>query len=310
MTEVVARARNLTKKYRDNVALDDISFTLEANRIYGLLGRNGAGKTTVMSILTAQNFPTDGVVEVFGQPPFENSRVLSRLCFIRESQKYPENFTPKHAFKASAMFFQNWDQGLCEALIQDFELPMTRTIKKLSRGQLSAVGVIIGLASRAELTFFDEPYLGLDAVARQVFYDRLLQDYAEHPRTIVLSSHLIDEVANLLEHVIVLDHGRIIMNDDTESIRGSAYTAVGPGVAVRELVGSKPVLYSESIGSFAQMTVAEPLSDEDASLATRLGVEIVPVSLQQLIVRKTLGNRAAEFSGNDSADASKKGAAA
>ena len=105
MTEVVARARNLTKKYRDIVALDDISFTLEANRIYGLLGRNGAGKTTVMSILTAQNFPTDGVVEVFGQPPFENSRVLSRLCFIRESQKYPEDFTPKHAFKASAMFF-------------------------------------------------------------------------------------------------------------------------------------------------------------------------------------------------------------
>ena len=307
MTEVVARARNLTKKYRDNVALDDISFTLEANRIYGLLGRNGAGKTTVMSILTAQNFPTDGVVEVFGQPPFENSRVLSRLCFIRESQKYPENFTPKHAFKASAMFFQNWDQGLCEALIQDFELPMTRTIKKLSRGQLSAVGVIIGLASRAELTFFDEPYLGLDAVARQIFYDRLLQDYAEHPRTIVLSSHLIDEVANLLEHVIVLDHGRIIMNDDTESIRGSAYTAVGPGVAVREFVGSKPVLYSESIGSFAQMTVSEPLSEEDAQKAALLGVEIVPVSLQQLVVRKTLGNRSDEFNGNGSAKASKRG---
>ena len=260
-----------------------------------------------MSILTAQNFPTDGVVEVFGQPPFENSRVLSRLCFIRESQKYPEDFTPKHAFKASAMFFQNWDQGLCEALIQDFELPMTRTIKKLSRGQLSAVGVIIGLASRAELTFFDEPYLGLDAVARQIFYDRLLQDYAEHPRTIVLSSHLIDEVANLLEHVIVLDHGRIIMNDDTESIRGSAYTAVGPGVAVREFVGSKPVLYSESIGSFAQMTVSEPLSEEDAQKAALLGVEIVPVSLQQLVVRKTLGNRSDEFNGNGSAKASKRG---
>ena len=310
MTEVVAQVRNLTKKYRDNVALDDIAFTLEANRIYGLLGRNGAGKTTVMSILTAQNFPTKGTVEVFGQAPFENSKVLGRMCFIRESQKYPEDFTPKHAFKAASMFFRNWDQGLCETLIKDFELPMTRAIKKISRGQLSAVGVIIGLASRAELTFFDEPYLGLDAVARQLFYDHLIQDYAEHPRTIVLSSHLIDEVANLLEHVIVLDHGRIIMNDDTEAIRGSAYTAVGPGVAVREFVGSKPILYSESIGSFAQMTVAEPLSDEDASLATRLGVEIVPVSLQQLIVRKTLGNRAAEFSGNDSADASKKGAAA
>ncbi|MFX8410510.1 AAA family ATPase, partial [Acinetobacter baumannii] len=78
-------------------------------------------------------------------------------------------------------------------LIADFALPLRRPIKKLSRGQLAAVGVVVGLASRADLTFFDEPYLGLDAVARQIFYDRLLTDYAEHPRTVVLSTHLIDE---------------------------------------------------------------------------------------------------------------------
>lgn len=92
--------------------------------------------------------------------------------------------------------------------------------------------MIIRLASRAEITFFDEPYLGLDAVARQIFYDRLLEDYAEHPRTIILSSHLIDEVANLLERVIVVDGGRIIMDEDTDAVRGRAATLVGDAQTV------------------------------------------------------------------------------
>src|SRR5690606_790531 len=146
------------------------------------------------SILTAQNCATSGDALVFGVHPYENSDVLSRICFVRESQRYPDDATATHALKAARLFFQNWDQTLAERLVDDFQLPMKTRIKKLSRGQLSAVGVIIGLASRAEITFFDEPYLGLDAVARQVFYDRLLEDYTEHPRTIILSSHLIDEV--------------------------------------------------------------------------------------------------------------------
>ncbi len=179
MTAVI-EVNNLSKHYKDKRALDNVSLSLEGDAIYGLLGRNGAGKTTLMSILTAQNFATSGDVKVFGEHPYENARALSRICFVRESQKYPDDATPRHAFKAASLFFTNWDQELAEQLIKEFQLPMKQTIKKLSRGQLSAVGVIIGLASRADITFFDEPYLGLDAVARQIFYDRLLEDYSEH----------------------------------------------------------------------------------------------------------------------------------
>ncbi|MGO1234400.1 ABC transporter ATP-binding protein, partial [Microbacterium gubbeenense] len=200
----VIQVRDLTKTYKDTTALDGVSFDIERNSIYGFLGRNGAGKTTAMSILTAQNFATSGSVKVFGEDPYENARVLNRMCFVRESQKYPDEANARVAFRSAAMFFPNWDQQLCERLIDDFQLPLKTTIKKLSRGQLSAVGVIIGIASRAEITFFDEPYLGLDAVARQIFYDRLLEDYTEHPRTILLSSHLIDEIANLIERVLVI----------------------------------------------------------------------------------------------------------
>lgn len=250
-----------------------------------------------MSLLTAQDFETSGTVRVFGEHPYENDRVLERICFIRESQKYPDDFKPKHAFKAAAMFYANWDQQLCDRLVGDFELPTNRRIKKLSRGQLSAVGVIIGLASRAELTFFDEPYLGLDAVARQLFYDRLLADYAEFPRTIVLSSHLIDEVSNLLEHVIVIDHGEIIMDDDADHIRDTAATVVGPASKVEPFVAGMNVVHREGFGALASVTVSGTFSDAQRREAADADLELAPVSLQQLIVRKTM--RGAGNGGND-----------
>ncbi|WP_394938596.1 ABC transporter ATP-binding protein [Psychromicrobium sp. YIM B11713] len=291
----VVRVRNLTKKYRDFTALDSVSFELEPKKIYGLLGRNGAGKTTIMSILTAQGFRSSGDIEVFGGDPYENDKILSRICFIRESQKYPDDFRPKHAFASAKLFFENWDQELADRLVEDFQLPLNRRIKKLSRGQLSAVGVIIGLASRAELTFFDEPYLGLDAVARQLFYDRLVEDYSEFPRTIVLSSHLIDEVSNLLEHVIVIDKGRIIIDDDAENIRGGAVTVVGPAVKIEGFLAGREILHRENFASLASVTIDGQLSPEERAEAHQLGLELAPVSLQQLVVRKTINSAAEDF---------------
>ncbi|MCK6079645.1 ABC transporter ATP-binding protein [Microbacterium sp. EYE_5] len=286
MTAVI-EVKNLTKRYRDTTAVDDISFTIERDSIYGLLGRNGAGKTTVMSILTAQNFPTAGDVRVFGESPYENAAVLSRMCFVRESQKYPDDATPLHAFRIARLFYPHWDQPLADKLVREFRLPVKTRIKKLSRGQLSAVGVIIGIAARAEVTFFDEPYLGLDAVARQIFYDRLLEDYAEHPRTIILSSHLIDEVSNLLEKVIVIDGGRIVMDEDTESVRDRAATIVGESAAVEAFVADREVIHRESLGRVTSATVVGVLTRADRAELAASGLDVTPVSLQQLIVRQT-----------------------
>lgn len=286
MTAVI-EAKGLTKRYRGGLALDDVSFRIEKDSIYGLLGRNGAGKTTLMSILTAQNIASGGEARVFGEDPYENPRVLSRMCFVRESQKYPDDAQPAHAFRAARLFFPRWDQAFADQLVDDFQLPLKRPIKKLSRGQLSAVGVIIGLASRSEITFFDEPYLGLDAVARQIFYDRLLEDYADHPRTIILSSHLIDEVANLLEKVIVLDRGRIVMDEDTDAVRHSAVTIVGEATAVDVFCAGREVIHRESLGGVASVTVVGEITPEDRRALLEMRLEVAPVSLQQLIVRRT-----------------------
>jgi ABC-2 type transport system ATP-binding protein len=283
----VIEVNDLTKRYRDTLAVDEVSFEIRENTIYGLLGRNGAGKTTIMSILTAQNFATRGRVRVFGEDPYENPRVLSRLCFVRESQKYPDDAYPHHAFAMARLFFPRWDQEFADRLIDEFQLPQKRTIKKLSRGQLSAVGVVIGLASRAEITFFDEPYLGLDATARQIFYDRLLEDYTEHPRTVILSSHLIDEVSNLIERVLVVDRGRLILDEDTDAVRDRATNIVGDTEAVDAFVAGRDVLHRESLGRVSSVTVLGALTDADRTRLRGSGLDTAPVSLQQLVVRLT-----------------------
>ncbi len=291
VTAPVVEVEHLSKYFGKVHAVEDVTLSIAENRIYGLLGRNGAGKTTLMQLLTAQDFASSGSIRLFGEPPVENAQVLERTAFIKESQRYPDNFRAKHVFRSARWFFRNWDQEFAERLIADFRVPLDRRMKKLSRGQLSAVGVIVGLASRAPLTFFDEPYLGLDAVARQLFYDRLLADYAEHPRTVVLSTHLIDEVSNLLEHVIVIDDGRILIDQDADELRGAATDVVGTRTAVDTFITGRTVLHRSAIGGLASATVSE-LDAAGRSAATAAGLELSPVSLQTLIVRLTTSDSA------------------
>jgi ABC-2 type transport system ATP-binding protein len=295
----VATVRDVTMRYREHTALENISTTLEQDAITGLLGRNGAGKTTLMQLLTGHRLPTSGRIEVFGARPYENDDVLSRICFIKEGQRYPDHFRVRDALDSAAMLFPEWDADLAASLLQDFDLPAKRPIKKLSRGMNSAVGIIIGLASRAPLTLFDEPYLGLDAVARQLFYDRLLADYAEHPRTIVLSTHLIEEIASLLERVLLIDRGRVLLDADAESLRGTALTVTGPRDKVAAFGAGHEVLHTESLGGHSRSVVRlRPGADGDD--ATAAGLSWEATTLQQLVVAMSL--RTAQPGGTANSD--------
>lgn len=273
----------LTRKYRDQTALDGITVDVEHGSITGLLGHNGSGKSTFMRIVTAQEFATSGTVRVFGEDPVENDDVLRRMVFVREDQLFPD-FKVMHAVRTASWFYPNWNAELADELLRDFGLPLNRAIKRLSRGMRSALSIVIGLAARAELTLLDEPYAGLDAGARQLFYDRLLADYTQHPRTVLLSTHLIDEVADLLEHVIMLDHGRVLLDAPADDVRGSAATVSGLATAVDHFVAGRRVLHRRSIGSRASVTVADPLDAADRARAGALHLKLEPLSLQQLMV--------------------------
>ena len=280
----VVEVTELSRRYRSVTALDRVSFTLPGNTITGLLGRNGAGKTTVMKILTGQDFPSAGEVRVFGERPAENDRVLRRISFVKESQVYPD-MSVKKVITAASWFYPNWDSEFADRLVAEFELPTDRRVKKLSRGMHSAVGIVIGLASRAELTLFDEPYLGLDAVARQIFYDRLLADFAENPRTVVLSTHLIDEVANLLEHVVVMNRGKVMLDLDADDARVAAVTVTGPTESVEAFLAGRPVIGRKEIGRLAAVTVGATSAEQRR--AEEFGLQTSPVSLQDYIIRAT-----------------------
>ncbi len=246
---------DVTMRFRGQTAVDRVTADLRQDCITGLLGRNGAGKTTLMQVLTGHRVPTSGRVRVFAADPYENDAVLSRICFVKESQRYPDHFRVCDVLASAAMLFPDWDEDVAVDLLAEFDLPRRRAVKKLSRGMTSMVGIVVGLASRAPLTFFDEPYLGLDAVARQQFYDRLLADYAEQPRTIVLSTHLIEEISDLLEHVLLLDHGRMLLDEDADTLRARAITVSGPTSVVTGFTSGRTVLHSDGIGAFTRAVV-------------------------------------------------------
>jgi ABC-2 type transport system ATP-binding protein len=278
----------LTRKYRADLALDDVSFTVPGGTITGLLGRNGSGKTTLLRILAGQEFPSSGSVRVLGAPPAENEDVLRRLVFVREDQAYPD-IKVGQALRFASWFYPNWDSALASSLLDDFGVRASKAVKGLSRGQRSALGITIGLAARAEVTLFDEPYAGLDAVARQVFYDRLLADFAEFPRTVVLPTHLIDEAAALFEDVIVIDRGRVVLDAAADELRGVATRVSGPCLAVDALAGGRPVWERRRLGSQASVVMVGPLSAGDREQARSSGLDLTPLSLQQLVVQAAAG---------------------
>jgi ABC-2 type transport system ATP-binding protein len=282
MTPAISVA-GLTRSYRGQLALDHVSFDVAAESITGLLGRNGVGKTTLLRILTGQEFPSAGSVRIFGADPKENDQVLRRMVLIREDQAYPD-IKVRHALRVASWCYPNWSAELAGRLLADFALPQDRAVKKLSRGMRSALGIVIGLAARAEVTLFDEPYAGLDAVARQLFYDWLLADYAEHPRTVLLSTHLIDEASALLERVLVLDQGRIALDAAADDLRGVATTVSGPVLAVDEFTAGHQVWDRRQIASQASVVMVGPLNETDRLRARSLRLDLEPLTLQQLVI--------------------------
>lgn len=262
------RTAGLTRHYGRATALDGVDVELTDGAVHGLLGRSGAGKTTLLRILAGQEFPSSGAVTGTG----------GGVCLVREDQPYPDTYRVADALRAAALLQPRWSPELAADLLARFGLPADRRVKQLSRGMRSMLGAVIGLASRAPLTLLDEPYLGLDAVARAVLSDALMADYAEHPRTIVLSTHLIDEAAHLLEHVVVLDAGRVVLDDEADALRSRAVTVTGPRDAVERFVAGAGVLHRESLGSLLRVTVV------GAPAAVPAGLEVTPVPLQQLIV--------------------------
>ncbi|PSK99380.1 ABC-2 type transport system ATP-binding protein [Murinocardiopsis flavida] len=287
MTGYAVSARDVSVRFGDTRAVDEVSLEFAAGEIHGLLGRNGSGKTTLLSTFAALRRPAAGRVLVDGEDPFENERVMEGVCLIRESgdvlelAKIPENLR----YFANAR--PTWDADFADELVDAFELDRRKPVNRLSRGQQSAFGAVVGLASRAPLTVFDEVYLGMDAPSRYRFYDLLLADYVEHPRTIILSSHLISEVERLFAGVAILEEGRVLLAEDADTLRSRGTAVTGPSAAVDTATAGLTVLSTRELGRTKQVTVYGDLDEAALAAARAADLEIDAVPVQDLFVHLT-----------------------
>jgi ABC-2 type transport system ATP-binding protein len=287
------RTENLTVEFGGVPALNGLDLRLAPGKIHGLLGRNGSGKSTLAATLAGFRQPSDGRVLIesdeFDQArePYEDAIVTSRVCLIRESGDLTDAAPVKHVLGLAGSLRPYWDAEVAGELLDKFEVATGKKVQKLSRGKKSALGVVLGIASRAPLTIFDESYLGMDVPSRNLFYDALLADYAEVPRTIVLSTHLVSEVSALLEEVVILDEGRLVTQAPVDSLRGRGASIVGPTALVDELTADLAVLAEQRLGGTKSTTVLGDLDDALLAKARSGGLEIGPVGLQELFVHLT-----------------------
>ena len=283
--------KNIVKRYGKDTVLKNIDINIETGKIYGLIGRNGAGKTTLLSILTAQNPASEGTVTLDGEPVWENEKSLSRICYSREISPVtmfgPNTYRVKDYLSTAKAFYVNWDEEYAKELIKLFNIDIKKKINRLSKGMLSAVTIIIALASKAEITILDEPVAGLDVVAREQFYKLVIEEYAATGRTFIISTHIIEEAASLFEEVIMIDDGQIVVKENTEGLLARAYRISGEETLVDAAVKDLKVYHPESIGRNKVVTV---LADEPVDSFSE-DVMVEPVSLQNLFYAMSVDER-------------------
>ncbi|HKL79282.1 MAG TPA: ABC transporter ATP-binding protein [Mobilitalea sp.] len=275
--------RNVSKNYGSTCALDMANLSFEENKIYGLLGRNGAGKTTLLNIITNHIFADSGEVLIDGVPSAENDKALQKIYMMSEKNYYPEKMKIKDIYKWSLAFYPDFDMEYALNISEQFELNINKNVKALSTGFTSIFKVIIALSVNVPYILLDEPVLGLDANNRELFYRLLIDKYSKNPCTIVVSTHLIEEVSNVVENVIIIKKGKIIKNETRDELLTKGYTISGAADKIDSYVVGRSVIGTDILGGFKSAYI---LGEPDKTQLPQ-GLEITKMDLQKLFVQLT-----------------------
>ena len=270
--------RGVSKRFGGTQALNDVTMTFGENRIYGLLGNNGAGKSTLMNILSGRMYPDAGSVTVDGIPA-DTDAALGLLFLQGEKNLFPDTMKVRQAFDAVKLFYPEFDRVGAEDLAKQFGLNLKQKITNLSTGYGSIFQLVLGLCVNTPYLLLDEPVLGLDAQHRDLFYKLLLRKYADNPCTIVISTHLIAEVAGIIEHTVIIREGCILKDAPTEELTADVRTITGPTALLDGYLDGRTVLSESVIGGLktacVQGTSGQPLP---------AGLELGRVNLQDYFI--------------------------
>lgn len=299
----VIAVEKLSRRFGDKVALDDVDLVLQRGVVLGLVGKNGAGKTTLVQHLLGLLRAQRGSVRVFGLDPVADpAGVLGRVGYLSEDRNLPGWMTVAELMRYTSAFFPRWDGGYAARLCDDFRLDLRQRIRTLSRGQHARAALVIALAHRPELLVLDEPSSGLDPVVRRDVLEAILHTVAEEGRTVLFSSHLLDEVERMSDHLALIDQGRILLAGSLDEIHARHWRmtvrANGAPAARQQLpdpLGVEGVLHARADGDEATLTCDGERAAIEAALR-RAGYDClacVPATLDEIFFARAGSDRAA-----------------
>lgn len=281
--ESVIQIKNLSHTYGKKVALDNVSFDIPKGRVFGLVGENGAGKTTLIKHMLGSLCPDQGAITLFGAYPTQDpAHVLERIGYLSEDRDLPLWMRVSELMRYTQAFYPDWDESYAQELLQQFRLRPDAKIRTLSRGEKARAGLLMALAHRPELLLLDEPSSGLDAVSRAEILGVVVRSVTDEGRTVVFSSHLLDEVERVVDDVAMIRNGKLEMLMSMEDLRLHHQRRI---VALPEAVADFPdvdcVIHSEGEGrEWSVVCHGEPDATRQALEA--VGAEVLDESVPSL----------------------------
>ena len=227
MTQPVIEIQQLTRRFGKTTALDNVSLSVPAGGVFGLVGENGAGKSTLLKHVLGLLRAEQGSVRVFGLDPVADPvGVLGRIGYLSEDRDMPDWMRVGALMSYTSAFFPNWDQSFAEELREMFDLDVKQKVGSLSRGQKARIGLLLALAHRPPLLVLDEPSSGLDPVVRRDILGAIIRTVADEGRTVLFSSHLLDEVQRVSDHVAMLHRGQVVLSQPLDDVLQSHHRFV------------------------------------------------------------------------------------
>ena len=275
--------KDVVKRYNNVNALDRVSLSFEYGKIYGFLGRNGAGKSTLINIIANRIFADQGEILIDGLRAKENMEVHEKIFCMSEMDLYDTSLKVIEHFKWIDRFYDSFDLDQARQIAEKFGLDINKRYKALSKGYQSIFKLTIALSLHVPYVVFDEPVLGLDANHRELFYELLLQDYENYQRTIIIATHLIEEVANIIEEVVLIDKGRVLLQETVETLMNKGYCISGLAGEVDDYCKDKNVIGYDELGN---LKLAYILGEKE-QLPKNSHLQISNMNLQKLFVKLT-----------------------
>lgn len=277
----ILKLDNVSKSYGKNSALNNICLEFETGRIYGLLGRNGAGKSTLINAICNRVTSYSGSITIDGEIVKENNHALGRIYAMSESANMPYDMKISSIFKVTKDFYPDFDIDYTYGLAKQFDLDVNKRLGRLSTGYKTISKIITALSSGAEYIFLDEPVLGLDANHRELFYKVMVERFIETQCCMIVSTHLIDEAANLFERVIIIDDGKITVDSESEDLLKNGYFVTGAAKLVDMYCENKEVITTRSVAGIKSAYIKGKAENVPN------GLEVTKPDMQQIFISLT-----------------------